>query len=227
MRLMLLALLVLSACGRPLTDNETAYLRALQGDQIDTDRIRIVGDNPARSYVYTIPVRPRTTCQERIWPPVTKARTVSVSPAASAVWNTLFIRPDLYAPDYMAGWPEQVTLYGAMLFSHEAVHVWQWQNRARTRYTPFKALREHGGSKDPYLFDDTTEQGFLDFGYEQQASIVEEYVCCRLLDPDAPRTARLRAMISREMPIAGLETALDAPRVILPWSGAKPDGICR
>jgi hypothetical protein len=225
--ILLIALLIPVACGRSLTPNETAFLTALKGEQIDTDSIRIIGENPAGSYVYSIPVRPRVTCQERIWPPIERARTVEVSPAASVLFNTMLIRKDLYRPDLMQGWPDEIDLYDAMLFAHESVHVWQWQNRDRTGYTPLKALREHSGGADPYLFDPDNTRGFLDYGYEQQGSIVEEYVCCRLLDPQAPRTERLRAMIAQEMPVDGLDAVLERPRVRLPWAGAQTQGICR
>ncbi len=227
MRIFLLAFLILAACGRPLTENETAYLQALNGEQVDPSPIRIKNGHFAGSFVYTIPVRPRTTCQERIWPPITKARTMEVSPAATVVHSKILMRKDIYRPDMMAGWPEQIDLFSALLFAHEAVHVWQWQNRELTGYSPLKALREHTSSADPYLFDETTNSDFLDYGYEQQGSIVEEYVCCRLLDPAAPRTDRLRQMISKYMPIEGLESAIDRPLVRLPWAGAKPEGICR
>ena len=227
MRILLICLLFLAACGRPLTPSETAYLKALQGEQIDTKRIRLVDGHFAGSYVYTIPVRPRTTCQERIWPPLEKDTAMEVSPAATVIFNTILLRKDLYKDDLMEGWPTRIDLYQAMLLAHESVHVWQWQNRDRTGYTPLKALREHSASADPYLFDPDTPRDFLSFGYEQQGSIVEEYVCCRLLDPTAPRTARLRAMIGQYMPIDGLDRALGTGYVRLPWSGAQPEGICR
>ncbi len=227
MRFLLLLLLVLTGCGRSLTPNETAYLQAIQGDQLDTKPIRITNGHFAGSVTYQIPVRPRTTCQERIWPPQDKAKTVTVSPAASVVFNKILYRKDLYAEDFMPGWPEKIDLFYAMLFAHEATHVWQWQNRARTGYHPVKALKEHANSADPYLFDPDNTKSFIDYGYEQQGSIVEEYVCCRLLDPSAPRTARLRAMISKEMPIDGLDRALGQGVVRLPWDGVETDGICR
>lgn len=220
-------LLFLVACGRPLTTSETAFLRAIQGDQIDPARIRLTNGHFAGSVSYKIPVRPRTTCQERLWPPITESKTVSVSPAATVLFHKVLLRKDIFQPDMMAGWPHEIDLFQAMLFAHEATHVWQWQNRKRTGYHPLKALSEHASSADPYLFDTDTPREFLDYGYEQQGSIVEEYVCCRLLDPDAPRTARLRDMISREMPITGLDAALDKPRIRLPWAGADVEGICR
>ncbi|MBV2360024.1 hypothetical protein KUH32_09580 [Thalassococcus sp. CAU 1522] len=223
---LLLALLLLTACGRPLTENETAYLRALQGDQVNPARMRLNDGHFAGAYTYRIPTRPRLTCQERIWPPQ-GGKTVTVSPGATVLFNTVLFREDLYLPDYLPGWPDTVNLYAAMLFAHEATHVWQWQNRARTGYHPLKALREHATSDDPYLFDPDTSGRFLDYGYEQQGSIVEEYVCCRLLDPEAPRTDRLRRLIAQEMPVDGLDAVIDRPRVILPWDGAQVENICR
>ena len=228
MRVLVLILLVLvAACGRPLTDSEIAYLRALQGDQTDPAPVRLHDGHFAGSVTYRMPVRPRVSCQERIWPPA-DGRTVTVSPGATVLFQRILFRKDLYRPDMMQGWPDEIDLFSAMLFAHEMTHVWQWQNRDRTGYHPLKALREHAQSPDPYLFDpDAGDRRFLDYGYEQQGAIVEEYVCCRLLDPDAPRTARLRAMIAQDMPVQGLDDILDTPRVRLPWPGAETQGICR
>ncbi|KAA8606371.1 hypothetical protein AL036_14945 [Salipiger aestuarii] len=226
MRLILIALLLLVSCGRSLTPNESAFLRAIQGDQLDTTRIRFHDGLAAGSVSYTRPIRPRLTCMERIWPP-SRGETVSVSPGAMTLFQRVFYRKDLYRDDFLPDYPDRIDLLDAMLLAHEAVHVWQWQNRARTGYTPIKAMTEHGASADPYLFDPDGAARFLDHGYEQQGAIVEEYVCCHVLDPDAPRTKRLRDMIGAEMPVARLEAALDKPEVVVPWAGIQPDGICR
>ncbi len=226
-RIAIFALFLLAACGRPLSPNETAFMRAIHGDSIDSKKIRIIEGNPAGSVTYKIPVRPRTTCQERIWPPITKTQTVTVSPAATVIYNKILLRDDIYRPDMLAGYPDRIDVFDAMLFAHEATHVWQWQNRRQTGYSPFKALQEHSASVDPYLFDTEAARDFLDFGYEQQGSIVEEYVCCRLLDPNAPRTGRLRQMIGKYMPVSRLDAAIDRPTVVLPWKEARAEGICR
>jgi len=224
--LIVLALALLTACGRPLTEAETAYLNAIHGEDLNTDRMRLVDGHFAGEFTFQIPVRPRTTCQERIWPPRTEARTITVSPAATVLFNRVLIREDIYRTDFLEGWPDEIDLLDAMLFAHEATHVWQWQNRARTGYHPLKALREHATQKDPYLFDPDNTTRFLDYGYEQQGSIVEEYVCCRLLDPEAERTTRLRALISSEMPIDRLDEILDTPNVRVPWRGLDATNIC-
>lgn len=229
LRYALLALLLLAACGRPLTETETLYLAGIHGQQLDAGRMRLHQGNPGGSVTYQIPVRPRTTCQERIWPAQTEARTVTISPAATALFNTVLFRKDLYLDDYMYGWPDQIGLLQAMLLAHEATHVWQWQNRDHTGYSPLKALREHVTQADPYLFDtDRTDRRFLDFGYEQQGAIVEEYVCCRLLDPKAARTKRLKRLIARELPIHRLDEMLKTgASVHLPWPDISTEGICQ
>ncbi|SIS96703.1 hypothetical protein SAMN05421759_10810 [Roseivivax lentus] len=215
--------LLATACGRPLTDNETAFARALHGDAINPARVRFHDGHFAGSYNYTRPARPRVTCQERIFPP--RSGEVTVSPGATTFFNRVLYREDLYRDDFLGELPEVIDLFDAMLFAHEMTHVWQWQNRDRTGFTPWRAALEHTASADPYLFE--TDQGdFLDYGYEQQGSIVEEYVCCRLLDPDAPRTARLHRMIAGAMDISALDTVLNAPRIRIPWAEAETENIC-
>jgi hypothetical protein len=113
-----------------------------------------------------------------------------------------------------------------MLLAHELTHVWQWQHRDRTGYHPFRAAAEHVRSDDPYLFEEQTAD-FLSFGFEQQGAIMEEYVCCAVLDPAAPRTARLRAMLAEEIPMGDLDAALGTSEVVIPWAGAETEGICR
>ncbi len=224
---LLLSLILLAACGRPLTGNETAFARALQAGAIAPERVRFHDGHFAGAITYKRPVRPRETCQERIWPPI-EDETVTVSPGATTFFNRVLYRKDLYREDFLEGWPERVDLVSAMLFAHEMTHVWQWQNRARTGYHPIRAAFEHSASPDPYLFEpDSDGRAFLDYGYEQQGAIVEEWVCCRLLDPEAPRTGRLRSMISKEMDISRLDARLEGTEVRIPWAGAEIEGICR
>ncbi|SFD87768.1 hypothetical protein [Roseivivax sediminis] len=222
----LLLLLLLAACGRPLTPNETAFATALQGSAIDPARVRFHDGHFAGSVTFQRPVRPRLTCQERIWPP-SQGETVTVSPGATTFFNRILYRDDLYRDDFLEGFPGRVDLVSTMLFAHEMTHVWQWQNRARTGYHPLRAAFEHVRSSDPYLIEPDTDSRFLDHGYEQQGTIVEEWVCCRLLDPDAPRTERLHRMISAEMDLSRLDAALEGAEVRIPWAGAEIEGICR
>ncbi|WP_420557156.1 hypothetical protein [Roseovarius sp.] len=221
----LLSLAVLISCGRPLTETEAAFTTQILGSSIDTGRIRLVEGALIGKTTYTRKKRPRIACRERIFPPqAEETKEVTVSPAAFVLFSKVFYSRDWYLKDYLPDYDERFYLVEAMLFAHEMTHVWQWQNRRQTGYSPLKALREHQVSDDPYLFDVGTDTRFLDYGYEQQASIVEEYVCCATLDPKAPRTARLKELLEGAFPLGKL-TLPD--KVVLPWDGAELTGICR
>ena len=223
--LVFLTLFIVAACGRPLTDTEVEFVRMIHGDTVDTSKVRFVDGAPTRAVTFRRKPRPRMTCRERIVPPV-KDEVVTGKPAAVALFNHVLFDRDWYIDDFVPEFPDQISLVRAMLFAHEMTHVWQWQNRERTGYTPLRAAFEHGTADDPYLFDLEEERHFSDFGYEQQGAIMEEYVCCRSLDPTAPRTARLHALLEREMPVRPLPSAR-AYDVGLPWSGVEIEGICR
>ncbi len=223
-RVTLLCALVLSGCGRPLTDSEIAFSRTLHGDMLDVSKVRLVHGAPTRAVTFRRPARPRVTCRENILPPP-KTDIVTAKPAAVALWNRVLFDRDWYLDDYLPEYPDQVGLIAAMLLAHELTHIWQWQNRGLTGYTPLKAAREHQGSADPYLFDTSNNASFLEYGYEQQGGIVEEFVCCRALDPTGARTQRLYDLISEVMPVAPLPQSRQYD-VRLPWDGVELNGIC-
>lgn len=220
-----LILTILAGCGRPLTENEVAFTRTLHGDTLNVDRVRLVNGAPTRAVTFRRKARPRTTCRERLLPPPTDA-IVTAKPAAVALWTRVLFDRDWFLEDYVPDYPTELNLVAAMLLAHELTHVWQWQNRDVTGYSPLKAATEHQASDDPYLFDIGADRAFSEFGYEQQGSIVEEFVCCRALDPQAPRTKRLHTLISQAMPVAPLPHSREH-NVRLPWDGVKIDGICR
>ena len=225
MRLFLLAvLLLLVACGRELTDTETAYAQTIYGDTLDISKVRIIDGAPTRAVTFRRKPRPRVTCRERILPPA-KDEVVTSKPAAVALYNSVLFDKDWYLDDYLPDYPDRVGLIAAMLFAHEMIHVWQWQNRRTTGFTPMRAAFEHNGARDPYLFDLEEERQFSEFGFEQQGAIMEEFVCCRALDPTAPRTERLHALISQALPVQPLPAARDYS-VGLPWDGVELENIC-
>ena len=230
MRPLLLALLLLlAACGRPLTEAERALLAPIHGDTLDTAPIRLHA-NPAIGLApITYPARPRTTCRERIGPPP-ETDLIETRAAGIVLFQRLFLRPDVTRPDWAAldpdpeGGAPALNLSAAMFFVHEMTHVWQWQNRDVTGYHPRKAVTEHLTLDDPYLLDADATARFLDYGYEQQATLVEEYLCCATLDPDGARTARLHALVGQALPVAPPQSF---PRdVWLPEGGDDPATIC-
>jgi len=225
-RFLLLALFALTiACGRPLTEGERALASTLFGPELDPAPVRVAPFTALSRITTQRPKRPRIACRERIWPEPT-SDTVTTYTAAFVLFNRINIADELYGPDYLPRYPDQMSLPAAMLIAHEMTHVWQWQNRARTGYHPLKAVNEHRPGTDPYLLELDANARLLDFPFEQQGAIVEEYVCCRALDPAGARTKRLYAMLKGAFPVEALDANMSRPDAILPWDGARVHGIC-
>ncbi|WP_040615318.1 hypothetical protein [Oceanicola granulosus] len=222
MRPLLAALLLLSACTRPLTPAERAFAAQILGPDTAYSDIRFTEAGPVGAFTFTYPTRPRTTCRERILPPST-GPTFETRTAGITLFDHVVTNPDWYLADYLADWPERLNLVAAMFFAHELTHVWQWQNREVTGYSLGRVAREHQTIEDPYLFDSDATPDFLAYGYEQQAALVEEYICCATLAPDAARTDRLRALLGQAMPVGELRMPEE---VVLPYPEADVAGIC-
>ncbi|MBU2983246.1 hypothetical protein KO498_15670 [Lentibacter algarum] len=224
MRYLAFALLLsVAACGRPFSENEKTFINQIYGETFNSGRPRFHNGALVGSVTFKRQKRPRLTCRERIFPePVEEI--VTTGPAAVALFNHVFYTKPFYVKDYLPDYPQEMHLYAAMLFAHEATHIWQWQNREKTGYHPLKAAAEHGRVDDPYLFEISTENKFLSYPYEQQASLVEEYVCCKSLDPAAPRTKRLESLLKGAFPLGNI---VIPQKVTLPWAGAKTERICR
>lgn len=220
----LLLLLFLASCGRPLTPTEMSFISSIHGQDLNLKRVRLVKGAPVGSVTFKRKPRPRVACRERILPPA-KEEIVTTSPAAVAVFNKVFFTKNWYIKDYLPTYPNRLYLIEAMLLAHEMTHVWQWQNRDRTGYHPLLAAAEHSRSDDPYLFELDGAPDFLSYGYEQQGAIVEEYVCCRSLAPDASRTQRLHDMLKQAFPVSDLPQSREHD-VYLPWNKAELGGIC-
>ena len=56
----LLVLVLLAGCGRPLTDNERAYLASIHGSSLDMDKVRLHDGAPTRAVTFRRKPRPRT-----------------------------------------------------------------------------------------------------------------------------------------------------------------------
>ena len=173
----------------------------------------------------TYAVRPQTTCREKIHPAPT-GPTVQARTAGAVVWTHVLTNPDWTIPNYADGYPDTLNLVAAMYFAHEMTHVWQWQNRALTGYSPFRGLAEHKPGVDPYLFDPTEQIDFLQMGYEQQASLVEEFICCRTIAPTGQRTKRLYQALSAVMPVQHPTQTPRPAEVYGIYEDADLAGIC-
>ncbi len=223
---MLITLLLVTACGRPLSTGESEFAATIFGPELQTQNVRVAPFPGLELLTQRIPERPRIACRELIWPaPETTDGMVETFTAAFVTFNRINMASRFYWPDYLPEYPDKISLPAAMLIGHELTHVWQWQNRARTGYHPLKAVSEQITSVDPYLLELDTTADFLRFPYEQQGAIVEEYICCRSLDPNGQRTRRLYDLLKSAMPVEAIEN-ISRPEVILPWQEAETAGIC-
>lgn len=197
---MLLGLL-LAGCSRPLTEAERGFAEGLFGPTLDVERVRVTRGlglaplpepGPARARVVALKDEPcRREPQPGSWGP----------PPAFALWNRMHLSRERYTPEMLPGWPDYARLPHVFYLVHELVHVWQWQNRAVTGYAPQRAFGEGLRVSDPYYYEVTAARPFHAYGYEQQASIVEDWLCHRLFDPDNPRRAMLEAILGPVFPL--------------------------
>lgn len=227
MRLLLIfaALALTAACtDRPLTQNETAFARTIMGDELKAEDVRITRGSVLALARITVPPRPQTTCREKLYPELTEP--VEGTIPAFVYGERMYYGRDFWATDFLAGYPSRMDLVSAMRLAHELTHVWQWQARGTTGYHPTKAIREHQTIEDPYLFETDEVRPFLSYGWEQQGALVEEFVCCRAVDPDGARTNRLREIVSQVFPAAAREESVPQSRIRIPWAGADLRGVC-
>jgi hypothetical protein len=218
--LLLAAALGLASCTRPLAPGEDAFAAALFGDTLDRAAVRVTRDFGIAPLP---PPRPRGQARPLAGLPPDPCRRVP-SPgrgevAAFVLGNRIHLMGPVYDADVMAGWPERLSVGPALVFAHELVHVWQWQNRAITGYRPLRGAAESLRIADPYVYPFDPARPFLSYGFEQQAAIVEDWLCHVLLDPEAPRAAELRAVIAPVLPVEGVEAALGRSSPARPASG--------
>lgn len=201
-----------------------AFSDSVMGSALNTSSVRIVNGAVVGLLSATYNPRPRTTCRERLRPPRTEP--VRGYFAAFVLGQTVYYSRRTWQEDFLSDYPAEMELREAMRLAHELTHVWQWQNREVTGYHPFKAAREHIERDDPYLIEIDENRPFLDYSYEQQGILVEEFVCCRALDPDGLRTEQLSRVIAQVFPEASTVEAVARPGIALAWSEAETEGIC-
>ena len=212
-----LALLALSACARPLSPTETMVAKSLFGETLDTSAVSVTAGigalplpqarataGPAMSEARAAPddicVRKRSTRRHWTWP------------AAFVLRDAVFFSYDFYLADTFKGFPESVPYPTALIMAHELVHVWQWQNRARTGYTAQGSAGETVENVDPYWFVADREAEFLRYGYEQQGAIMQDFVCYALFDSHDPKLEELAAILRPVLPVDDFLAKLEAAR---------------
>lgn len=212
------ALLVLAACARPLTQNETYFAQQLFGDTLDTEEIEVLAGvgilplprsypalaDPFEEVAAPPPPRkpPEDLCVRRPSP-----RRGWRWPAAFVLEDHIYFSFDYYAEDAFEGLPDTVPFPASILMAHELVHIWQWQHRATTQYTSLAAANESLESRDPYFWVPEAGREFLSYGYEQQAAMVQDFVCYALFDPEDPVMDELAGVLRPVLPVDGFLAA--------------------
>ena len=211
--------LVLASCSRPLSERERAWGDGVLGAGFDADRVRITNGlgltplpGPKRVVAYHLPAE-KVRCIQTA--PKTSEERGKAETAAFVRFQTVHYLNGYYRADLLeTGGQEGLPLGHLLTFVHELVHVWQWQNRAETGYHPARALMESVFNVDPYFYEVTTERAFFDYGFEQQARMVEDYLCLRIAEPEHEMVEVLRAILEPVFPLEQIE-ALIRPGVSL------------
>ncbi|MEM1386080.1 MAG: hypothetical protein AAF748_09290 [Pseudomonadota bacterium] len=192
-------LIVCAGCsGRPLAEGERALADDLFGPNFNADKVRVVEIPTGKTERQKEPpqalatIEPRPGVCDRIEPRPGPPG----PPAAFVLYQQINVQPDFYRADMVAGWPGQILIPEVLLAAHELVHVWQWQNRRLTGYRPARAGLESILNRDPYFYVPEPGAGFLEYGFEQQAALLEDYLCYLIFDPTAPRRAEIRAILA-------------------------------
>lgn len=142
------------SAGRSLTTGEVNFARALFGDQIDYDAVRVF----ARSI---------------------KQGTASVIGNMMFFSEDEKNVNDLTSVDGVGGIEYAKTV---SLFMHEMVHIWQNQNKTHDWKQQF-AMKWQSLilRRDVYKYDLRDDQDFRQMGIEQQASCVEDFILASAL----------------------------------------------
>ncbi|MEM7752702.1 MAG: hypothetical protein AAF230_04755 [Pseudomonadota bacterium] len=199
-------LCLLAACSRPLTPAEEAFANDLFGESLDTSKVRVTQGLGIAPLYRTVPGEVRLvegTDRACVRTPQPRGEQ---PPQAFALGNRLHFDTGLYSSDMIIRWPETLRIPQALIFAHELTHAWQWQNREVTGYHPARAVAEAIALADPYFSEG--QAAFFSFGYEQQAAIVEDYVCFAFANPDHPRREELRAILAPVFPLDAFDEML-------------------
>ena len=213
-RLVAFALVLgLAACSRPLSEAETAWGEAVLGESFSARAVRITNDLgffplPKQGEIKAYKLETSKVRCIQTAPKTSGERKKSLT-AAFVRFQTIHYINGYYRADLLAsGGHEGLPLGHLLTFVHELVHVWQWQNRERTGYHPTRALMESVFNVDPYFYEVTAARSFFDYGYEQQARMVEDYLCLRIAEPDHPKVAVLSAILGPVFPLEQVEALI-------------------
>lgn len=208
----LAATVLASGCARTLTPNETIFAKNLFGDTLEIEGIEVLAGAGVLPLPRDYPALRDPSEPVEAAPPPRKApddlcvrkpspRRYWDWPAAFVLDDNIYFSYRWYPEDAFAGLPDSALYPVAPIMAHELVHVWQWQNRARTNYSPLVSAGESIEAKDPYFWVPEAGREFLTYGYEQQAAMVEDFVCYVLFDPKDAKVDELADILRPILPV--------------------------
>lgn len=202
--------LLVAACSRPLTPTEEQFANDLFGPSLDTSKVRVAQGLGVTPLYRTVPKAQAMVVQgtDKACVRTPQPTRSTNPPQAFAYKNRLHFDTGLYSSDLALVWPEFLRFPHAIILAHELTHAWQWQNREMTGYTPWRAVQESWQMVDPYFSTAEDAPTFLLFGYEQQAAIVEDYVCFAVANPNHPRRYELREILDPVLPMDRFDAAI-------------------
>jgi len=173
---------VLVSCGaRPFTSSEQQFLNTIHKPRIDYSKARIKPTKLLKEKVLARVEQEKLTYRgnEKSLALINAQsidKYLANKPDAVVIGNTIFYNPAYYKSNFVPHYPNFVNWQDANLFAHEATHVWQQQNAELTGYSIIKAILEHIRYKDPYKYDLIHGKKFLEYRYEQQGKMIQDYV---------------------------------------------------
>jgi hypothetical protein len=223
---------LLSACGgRHLTINETAFISKHHHPRLNLNKVKVAEsiedgvDELMKSAEFKAQAKAFKSTHQGV--SLTKADILKAyrkhsagrkkglsgmkggSADAITFFNTIYFDNGYYSDDILEGYPDFIFINDAALLAHEVTHVWQYQNRDITGYHPVKALFEHIQYSDPYSYTLTPGKKFLDYRYEQQGRIVQDYILIYYVNSSDPRVATYEKLIKESIPLKSLKLYVD------------------
>lgn len=198
-----LALIGSGCSSRAVTNDEKVFLATVFGDSVDVDSVSIRSSGVAKGIeegieLGDIPPAYATSGQHtESW----------FDADAITIRNRIYFNAAIYLDNYYD--PNEIHLL-IDLFAHEFVHVWQWQNREKTGYSLSRVIQEHVTyGKAVYEYERPPSQPFLQYRYEQQGMIVQDYIFMREHSPQHPWLPIYEKVIRVAIPLTKLQRAIE------------------
>ncbi len=216
--IILLAGLALSGC-RFLTANEKNFTSKIYSGQLNANKVQVYSlahsrQNTNDKLMGTLEAEYRTDKSVKSYG-LDKSQLLTKAAAslrnksnAMVIKNNIYYKSDAYKADLAAGFPTNVFVDDLDLLGHEIMHVWQYQNRDRTGYSLLAVALEHIRYSDPYDYHIVPGKKFLDYRFEQQGRIVQDYVRYSFTAPGSAELQALRRLLSQEFDLKAFNETL-------------------